>query len=109
MKGAGLLLLVGGRHRWEETAKVYEYLAAGKPLLALLHPDGAVAELLRRHSNARIVDRENVLEARAALADAVEKGLAFQPIPNSEPRATTKQWERRHLTEQLARILDRCL
>jgi glycosyltransferase involved in cell wall biosynthesis len=109
VKGADLLLLVGGRHRWEETAKVYEYLAAGKPILALLQPDGAAAELLRRHSTARIVDRENVLETSAALAVAVAKGFVAQPTPKSEKVVTTRKWERRNLTEQLAQILDTCL
>ena len=109
VKGADLLLLVGGRHRWEETAKVYEYLASGKPILAFLQPDGAAAEILRLHSTARIVARDNVAEARAALAEAVTKGLGIRSTPNSEHTAITRLWERRQLTERLAQILDRCL
>jgi glycosyltransferase involved in cell wall biosynthesis len=109
LKGADLLLLVGGRHRWEETAKVYEYLATGKPILALLQPDGAAAELLRRYSTARVVDRESVVEASAALADAVANGLIARPAPNAAQAATTKQWERKQLTMQLATILETSL
>lgn len=45
--GAQALLLVGGGHRSEQTTKVFEYLAAGKPVLALVPPDGAAAEVLR--------------------------------------------------------------
>jgi len=109
VKGADLLLLIGGSHRWEETGKIYEYLAAGKPILALLQLDGAAAELLRRHSTARIVDRENVLEAAAALSDAIANGSLNHPTANSERVTITTQWERRHLTEKLALILDTCL
>jgi glycosyltransferase involved in cell wall biosynthesis len=108
LKGADLLLLIGGRHLWEETGKIYEYIASGRPILALLRPDGAAADLLRRHLTARIVDRENVAEARAALTEAVRSGLAAQ-IPDGGPIAAIRQWERRHLTGQLARILDGCV
>ncbi|MBI2321589.1 MAG: glycosyltransferase [Chloroflexi bacterium] len=45
--GAQALLLVGGGHRSEQTTKVFEYLAAGKPVLAVVPPDGAAADVLR--------------------------------------------------------------
>jgi glycosyltransferase involved in cell wall biosynthesis len=44
--GAHALLLVGGGHRSEQTTKVFEYLAAGKPIVALVPPDGAAAEVV---------------------------------------------------------------
>jgi glycosyltransferase involved in cell wall biosynthesis len=106
LRGADLLLLVGGRHRWEETAKLYEYLASGKPILASLRLDGAAANLLRRHSSARIVDRESVLETTAALAEAVLQGRVVQALSNREQADQIKQWERRLLTQKLAHILD---
>src|SRR4029079_10285600 len=45
-----LLLLIpdaGGRGRGVLSGKVFEYLAAERPILALVPPDGAAAELLR--------------------------------------------------------------
>lgn len=106
LKSADLLLLVGGRHRWEETGKVYEYLATGKAILALVHPEGAAAELLRPNRTARIVDRESLSDTRAALADAISADCGRQPIPDT---VSTAQYERKRLTEKLADVFNECL
>ncbi len=45
-----LLLLIpeaGGRGRGVLSGKVFEYLAAERPILAVVPPDGAAAKLLR--------------------------------------------------------------
>lgn len=106
LKGADLLLLVGGSHLWEETGKVYEYLAAGRPILALVHPQGAAADLLRRYPGARIVDREDAAGARAALVDALGRGRVAPESPRPE---WVDRYERRLLTGKLAEVLDGCL
>ncbi len=106
LKGADLLLLVGGRHRWEETGKVYEYLAAGKPILALVNTEGAAATLLREYEAARIVDRDNPSETRDAISD-------FISGPALSRDATDAGWaarfERKNLTEKLARLFEECI
>ena len=61
------LLLVGGHHRWEETGKVFEYLAAGKPILAVVHPGGAAAELLHSGLPFVVVDQDPERTERAML------------------------------------------
>ena len=83
VKGADLLLLVGGRHRWEETAKVYEYLASGKPIFALLRLDGAAADILRPYSQARILRSREINDAISALAETVVSGISVQPSPTA--------------------------
>jgi hypothetical protein len=48
------LLLVpdaGGRGKGVLSGKVYEYIAAGRPILAVVPPDGAAAALGLRHSS----------------------------------------------------------
>lgn len=109
VKGADLLLLVGGRHQWEETAKVYEYFAAGKPILALVRPDGAAADLLRQYSLARVVDRENVEEVKAAIGDALANRHVLSSVLSANSGAWAARYERRWLTGQLAQILAACL
>ena len=51
MKAADVLLLLipraGGRGLSVLSGKVYEYLAAERPVLALVPPEGAAADLLR--------------------------------------------------------------
>ena len=51
-----LLLLVpdaGGRGKGVLSGKVFEYIAAGRPILAVVPPDGAAAELIRETGSGR--------------------------------------------------------
>lgn len=100
--GADALLLVGGTRAWEETGKVYEYLAAGKPILALVEPAGAAADLLRRcPSIARVVSRESVDGTAAALRELVTRGRTARVVPP----AWLADYERGRLAERTASIL----
>jgi glycosyltransferase involved in cell wall biosynthesis len=66
-----LLLLLpeaGGRGRTVPSGKIYEYLAAERPILAAVPPDGVAAELVRRADAGVIVAPDDV----AALTAAIE-------------------------------------
>jgi glycosyltransferase involved in cell wall biosynthesis len=99
--GADLLLLVGGDHAWEETGKVYEYFAAEKPILGLVHPEGVAAGLVRRYGAGRVLDRGDVDGAAKAVEDAVSGAF-----PSEGDRAWAAGFERRELTRRLAAVLD---
>lgn len=65
-----LLLLIpdaGGRGRGVLSGKVFEYLAAGRPILAAVPPDGAAAALLRETGAGVVVAPDDVAGIRAAL------------------------------------------
>ena len=65
-----LLLLVpdaDGRGRGVLSGKVYEYLAAGRPILAVVPPDGAAAELVRATGSGIVVAPDDVEGIRGAL------------------------------------------
>lgn len=67
-----LLLLVpdaGGRGKGVLSGKVFEYLAAGRPILAVVPPDGAAAELIRETGAGVVVAPDDVDGIRAALAE----------------------------------------
>jgi glycosyltransferase involved in cell wall biosynthesis len=67
-----LLLLVpdaDGRGRGVLSGKVFEYLAAGRPILAVVPPDGAAADLVRETGAGVVVAPDDVDGMRAALAD----------------------------------------
>lgn len=101
--GADALLLVGGAHAWEETGKVYEYMAARKPVLALVNLQGSAARLLREYGAARLVERTDVAATRTALEDVLDgRGIT------GAASATTEAYERRRLTQRLARVFDNC-
>jgi glycosyltransferase involved in cell wall biosynthesis len=67
-----LLLLIpdaGGRGRGVLSGKVFEYLAAERPVLALVPPDGAAAELIRETGAGPVVAPDDVDGIRAALIE----------------------------------------
>jgi glycosyltransferase involved in cell wall biosynthesis len=76
MKGADALLLLipraGGLGRSVLSGKLFEYLAAERPVLALVPPEGIAADLLRSTGFARIADPDDVAAIRAQLEDLVE-------------------------------------
>jgi glycosyltransferase involved in cell wall biosynthesis len=81
MKAADVLLLLvpraGGRGLSVLSGKVYEYLASERPVLALVPPEGAAAELLRATGAAWIADPDDpgaMLSALRAARDAWADG-----------------------------------
>jgi glycosyltransferase involved in cell wall biosynthesis len=67
-----LLLLIpeaGGRGRGVLSGKVFEYLAAERPVLAAVPPDGAAAALIRETGAGVVAAPDDVGALRAALED----------------------------------------
>ena len=67
-----LLLLVpdaGGRGKGVLSGKVFEYIAAGRPILAVVPPDGAAADLVRETGSGVVVAPDDVDGIRAALVE----------------------------------------
>jgi len=65
-----LLLLIPdaeGRGRGILSGKVFEYLAAGRPILAVVPPDGAAAELIRQTGAGVVVAPDDI--------DGIEQAL----------------------------------
>jgi glycosyltransferase involved in cell wall biosynthesis len=103
LKGADLLLLVGGKRDWEETGKIYEYFAAGKPILGLVKRQGAAASLLQQYAAAHIVDKDDISETCNALGDLIS-GSERLNVPVD--RAWVRQFERQQLTGKLAQVFN---
>lgn len=86
-------------------AKFYEYLRAGKPMLALAPAASATAQLTAECRAGWVLDSQDVNGLRAALLEMIElhrKGA----LKSDRPRAT--RFERRQLTGRLAAILEQC-
>jgi glycosyltransferase involved in cell wall biosynthesis len=104
-----LLLLIpeaGGRGKGVLSGKVFEYLAAERPILALVPPDGAAAELIRETGAGVVVAPEDVDGIGAALADLHRRwrdgALDGEPL-SAEWR---QKVSRRTRSEELVRVLD---
>jgi glycosyltransferase involved in cell wall biosynthesis len=104
-----LLLLVpdaGGRGKGVLSGKVFEYLAAGRPVLAVVPPDGAAAGLIRE-ANAGVVVAPNDVEGMAAairdLAKRHENGGGLPPV--ELPDELRDRLSRRARAEETAELL----
>jgi hypothetical protein len=102
-----LLLMFNADRTIAIPGKTFEYLAAARPILALVPKDGAAANLLHSTSMATIVDPR---DGREAIAAAVA-GL-FQSWQSGETRAPVISqgdfdcYETAVLVQSLAHLLD---
>jgi glycosyltransferase involved in cell wall biosynthesis len=104
-----LLLLIpdaGGRGKGVLSGKVFEYLAAERPILAVVPPDGAAAELIRAAGAGVVAASEDVDGIAAALTQlhaAWRAGTLDGPPLSEEWR---RKVSRRTRAQELARVLE---
>jgi len=88
------------------SGKVFEYLAAGRPILAVVPPDGAAAELIRETGSGVVVPPDDVEAIGAALvglhARFANGGLASVELA----RADEDRLSRRARVEEMAALLE---
>jgi hypothetical protein len=109
MVHADLLLLLDTPGRLAGVpAKLYEYIGAGRPILALAEPESDVAWVLREsgvvHRIAPLLDPDAIRRALMELVrDPAIAGCdgRYQPGPS--------RFTRKHLAGELAAVLDSCL
>ncbi len=109
MKAADVLLLLvpraDGRGLSILSGKVYEYLASERPVLALVPPEGAAAELLRATGSAWIADPDDpdaILESLRAARDAWAGGTLAERTLDPVWRA---RLDRRTRAAEMAEVL----
>jgi glycosyltransferase involved in cell wall biosynthesis len=103
-----LLLLVpdaGGRGKGVLSGKVFEYIAAGRPILAAVPPDGAAAQLIRETGAGVVVAPDDVAGIRAALVELHSRfsngGLASVELAKRDE----DRLSRRARVEEMATLL----
>lgn len=105
MRAADVNLLLIGDEAGAETTltgKIFEYLRAGRPILALVPPAGEAAALIKKFNAGVVVapdDVEGTVNALRALYD--KRGQVYPPAAGLE------EFDRRNLTAHLARVLYR--
>ena len=103
-----LLLLIpeaGGRGRGVLSGKVFEYIAAERPVLAVVPPDGAAAQLIRDTGVGVVVAPEDVDGIRAALLDLHVRWRAGSLDGPPLSREWRDKLSRGRRVEQLADLL----
>ncbi len=109
MRAADVLLLLvpraGGRGLSVVSGKVFEYLAAERPILALVPPEGDAASLLRNTGSAWIADPDDA----DAIAAAIRESVAAWEGARLDERRLTPEWrerlDRRTRAAELAELL----
>jgi glycosyltransferase involved in cell wall biosynthesis len=100
-----LLLLDSPGRRSGVPAKLYEYLGAGRPILALAEPDSDTAWVLREsgvpHRIAPPADRAKI---RESLVDLIQR-MRGQNVPSTD-RERLSQFTRKHMAERFAELLN---
>jgi glycosyltransferase involved in cell wall biosynthesis len=104
-----LLLLIpeaGGRGKGVLSGKVFEYLAAERPILAVVPPDGAAAQLIREAGAGVVVAPDDVDGMTAALRELHERWRAgtLDGAPLSDE--WRRKLSRRTRVEELVRVLE---
>ena len=104
---ANLLLLpeAAGRGRVVPSGKIFEYLAAERPILAAVPPDGAAAELVRETGAGVVVapdDERGLREALAGLHARWRAGKLADGVLSPEQR---KKLSRETRVQELAELL----
>jgi len=105
MHDSDALLLVQPETRLQIPAKLYEYAASRKPILALAETDGAVAQMVENQSWGTVVPSENVALIACALEEMLDQHAHGNLTPLSD--ASIALFSTRSLANQLAEILDR--
>ncbi len=103
-----LLLLIpeaGGRGRGVLSGKVFEYLAAERPILAAVPPDGAAAKLIRETGAGVVAAPDDVGALRAALEDLHGRWVAGQLDGTPLSPAQRERLSRAARVEELADLL----
>ena len=104
-----LLLLVpdaGGRGKGVLSGKVFEYIAAGRPILAVVPTDGAAAELVRETGSGIVVAPDDVEGIKDALVE-LHTRFANGGLPSVElAKRDEDRLSRRARVEEMAALVE---
>jgi hypothetical protein len=80
MLDASALLVVQPVTTVSVPAKLYEYMAAGRPVLALAEPGGETANTIQRSGAGIAVSHDDESAIHGALVSMVAGGAGFKPV-----------------------------
>lgn len=105
---AAVLLLVipraggAGNH----TGKIFNYLATGRPILALAPEPNIAADLIRASRSGLVVPPDDPVSVARALTELYEVWRSGRPLLKDQDQALIAGYEARPQAERFARLLD---
>ncbi len=84
--------------------KVFEYIGADRPIIALA-PEGAIASLLRETRSGIVAHNQDIVAIQAAFIECYNNFL-YHNRKFEQDREAVKRYDRREITRQLATLLD---
>lgn len=99
-----LMSFADGRRNYAYSGKLFEYLAAGRPILATV-PEGDAADLIRQVGAGWCADPHDVGALSSLLADLLQRKREGRLCCESDS-AMIAQFDRRALTARLAGLFD---
>ena len=104
LKGAsGLILIIGRTHQEALSAKVFDYLAAGRPILGIGPPRSAAQRLIEDHQVGLWVDHDDIQGIKEALYSFAQEEIAAPAFEN------TQKFHARSLSRSVAELLNSCI
>lgn len=105
-----LLLLVGEYPHNEGilTGKIFEYLRSGRPILAVVPPNGLAADVIKNSNAGLVISNESVEE----ISDGIIKLFEFfisNKLEGSFNRAGIDKYNRKNLTNELSEVFKNTL
>ena len=106
LRSDALLLIVDEADGSDEIVpgKVFEYIGAQRPIMALA-PEGAIAGILRETRSGLVAPNQDIPAIQAAFIECYDNFLYHKPSFEQD-REAVKQYDRREITRQLAALLD---
>ena len=106
MRNAHILLLLLRKGPDASSGKIFEYMVAGRPVLAIGAKDGVAAQMVRACGIGSAVDPEDVGELVDCLYQIVSGYAGFADQYYRPKWEVIGQYERKFLTQQLANLLN---
>jgi glycosyltransferase involved in cell wall biosynthesis len=104
------LLLIGPTPRADvlHTGKLFEYLAIGRPILAIVPPEGAAAQVIRKTRTGFVVNSANIDEIKQTIKALYEKWKADK-LAVKPNRSEVTSYSAKNLTAKLADVFNDCV
>jgi len=108
---ATVLLLLVGEYPYNEgilTGKIFEYLRSGRPVLAMVPPNGLAADVIKDTNSGLVVSNEYVEEISNSILHLFDMFMANK-LEDSFSRVGIDKYNRKNLTQKLSEIFSQCV